>query len=184
MFWFYFWIIVLLITGISAVVLFLGPAKIHDSVVFATIIIIFFYISRVGIFITDPTVYLLPYFLNWILGLPVFILSMIVSILAEVQIKFKSFSGAAEDKTLITTGIYGRIRHPIYFTEIFWPVGLVMIMGKIFSLFIVIGCAIYFICVHIPLEERDLIKVHGEEYINYKKQVPMIFPINIRNRKK
>ena len=108
MFWFYFWIIILIISFILAIILSIGPSKIHNSSIFAAIVVILFFISRIGIFISDETYLVLPYFLNFIIGIPVLILGIIIGILAEIQIKFDSFSGAAEGKTLITKGIYGK----------------------------------------------------------------------------
>ena len=181
MFWFYFWIIILIISFILAIILSIGPSKIHNSSIFGAIVVILFFISRIGIFISDETYLVLPYFLNFIIGIPVLILGIIIGILAEIQIKFDSFSGAAEGKTLITKGIYGKIRHPIYLSEILWPIGLVLIMGRFLSIFVVIVCAICLLA-YIPIEEQNLIRVHGDKYKEYKKQVPMIFPIKIRRK--
>jgi hypothetical protein len=37
-----------------------------------------------------------------------------------------------------------------------------------------------YIFLAIQFEERDLVRIHGESYENYRKNVPMILPIRMR----
>ena len=141
------------------------------------------YICRVAIIYLDPTHFILPFELNLIIGLPIFIFGMLIILFALIKMKLYSLSGTTEGEPLNKDGIYGKIRHPIYLGEIIWPVGLVIIMGKIYSIFIVIILIFYFI-IYIRLEERALIQIHGESYKEYQKQVPMINPLRIRRKKR
>jgi len=68
---------------------------------------------------------------------------------------------------------YGAVRHPIY---VGWFIASwctpVMTVGH---LFYAAGMSIYML-VAIPLEERDLIDVHGDTYRDYRDSVPSLVP--------
>lgn len=69
--------------------------------------------------------------------------------------------------------LYRLVRHPMYvgWFFAFWATPTMTSAHLLFAAV----CSIY-ILVAIQLEERDLIKEHGDDYVDYKKQVPMIVP--------
>lgn len=71
-----------------------------------------------------------------------------------------------------TPGMYKTVRHPIYFSFVvaFWSAPR-MTEGH---LFFAVMCTAY-ILVAIQLEERDLMRFHGE-YATYRKKVSMLIP--------
>lgn len=77
-----------------------------------------------------------------------------------------------------TPGPYKLVRHPLYvgWFLAFWATPTMTAAHLVFA---VITAA--YILVAIQLEERDLIAVHGEDYINYRRQVPMLIP-SLRRR--
>jgi len=102
-------------------------------------------------------------------------------ILVKRQISPATFIGLPEldpqgyPAKLITGGIYTRMRHPRY----------TQVMLMIFSCSLLVNClGIYFLCLaSIPsfcfvawLEERELIRRFGREYLEYRKRVPMFIP--------
>jgi len=182
MFGFIFWIILFSIGIALAITLTLGPEKLRSSAILGTSIVILIEISRIMIIFSDPSPFFIPNFLNLLIGIPIFLTGIILEIFAEIKIKLYGFSGTANNESLYTDGIYGKVRHPIYLGEIIWPVGLVIIVGGVYSLFIAIIWTIFFIILA-KLEERNLIQIHGDKYKEYQHQVPMIFPLRFRRKR-
>lgn len=87
----------------------------------------------------------------------------------------QQFLGRAEETppSLVVDGLYRYMRHPIYTAGLlfiwFIPVMTLNLLAVNigFTLYILIG-ALY--------EERKLLKVHGQDYAQYKQQTPMLIP--------
>lgn len=79
------------------------------------------------------------------------------------------------ENQLISAGIHGRVRHPIYLGHLCamlgWSIGTGSIACWSLTAFAVLTGAIM-----IPLEERELEERFGEPYRQYRRQVPMIVP--------
>jgi len=76
---------------------------------------------------------------------------------------------------VINTDVYARIRHPMYFGSILTYFAFVILSLSIvaFGIFIIVCIFYYYICRY---EEQILIEKLGNEYRNYMKNVPMLFP--------
>jgi protein-S-isoprenylcysteine O-methyltransferase Ste14 len=84
--------------------------------------------------------------------------------------------GAPYKETKMHNGIYQHIRHPGALGEM----PLYVILGIFLNSWFLVIWMTLFILIYTPLaihfEEKDLIKRFGEEYIEYKKQTPALFP--------
>ncbi|MEX2704667.1 MAG: isoprenylcysteine carboxylmethyltransferase family protein [Candidatus Freyrarchaeum guaymaensis] len=83
-------------------------------------------------------------------------------------------------RELITNGVYGKVRNPIYTGVILLTMGWSLIWGAIYSFFIITGIVILILLALIKfLEEPMLTKLFGDKFLEYRKRVPMLFPLPI-----
>lgn len=77
---------------------------------------------------------------------------------------------------LVTTGIYGKLRHPSYFGFFWWGLGTQLAMGNAVC-FVGYAAVLWkFFSSRIRHEEVFLVKFFGEEYIDYRKRVGTKIP--------
>jgi methanethiol S-methyltransferase len=76
-----------------------------------------------------------------------------------------------------TPGAYNFVRHPLYLGWFFafWSTPTMTVAHLVFA---VLTTA--YILVAIQLEEKDLVKIHGQAYIDYRDRVPMLIPFSRR----
>ena len=104
-------------------------------------------------------------------GIAFIITSIILTYLSYVDIK-KDFLTA---KKVTRTGIYNKVRHPMYLGIILFYIGISLVSSSLLvSIYSLI--AILMIILQAVNEEKYLIKRFGKEYLNYKKEVPMLLP--------
>jgi protein-S-isoprenylcysteine O-methyltransferase Ste14 len=72
-----------------------------------------------------------------------------------------------------TPGPYRLIRHPLYagWLFAFWSTPTMTLAHLLFSV-----ATTAYILIAIQLEERDLVREHGDSYDSYRQQVPMLIP--------
>ena len=103
------------------------------------------------------------------IGISLFVLGCIPIILA--LLKFGTIPGMRKKSNLITTGIYGVVRNPIYSGTLITVLGWTILLRSTVSIvYFPILLVLYFWA--IVIEERILIEQYGDEYIDYKKKVP------------
>ncbi len=132
------------------------------------------------------------FFLNSSMGSPNFFdpngipryLSLMFAAFGVILIKivFRSYSlssfiGLSEEKgqVLVTSGILGSIRHPIYSGTILIAIGFWLFSPNLPTLVSVI-CIFVYIPIGIIFEERKLIRQFGEAYAAYRTKVPALIP--------
>lgn len=76
---------------------------------------------------------------------------------------------------LITTGIYRYIRHPLYTTGFLFFIGLGLLSSN--WLVILLSCLVLVaLVIRTQTEEEELIKLFGDQYIEYRKTTGKFFP--------
>lgn len=74
-----------------------------------------------------------------------------------------------------TDGLLKKVRHPLYSGLILLITGYLLFSPKLSSL-ITVSMMMIYLLIGIQLEEKKLITVFGEKYIEYKKKTPMLIP--------
>ncbi|MEA1979283.1 MAG: isoprenylcysteine carboxylmethyltransferase family protein [Chloroflexota bacterium] len=75
---------------------------------------------------------------------------------------------------LVTTGIYGCMRHPMHFGLLFFPWSAALIIGSPTFILVIAPLEILFMLALIKfVEEPEAILKFGDAYREYQKQVPM-----------
>lgn len=81
----------------------------------------------------------------------------------------KSFSLVPKATELIQSGIYSKIRHPIYLGfSMTWIGGALLTKSRLIVVLAI--CAVLSSVMRALLEEKKLVKTFGEKYMAYKKQ--------------
>jgi protein-S-isoprenylcysteine O-methyltransferase Ste14 len=81
----------------------------------------------------------------------------------------RAFSVQAKATTLVTTGVYSRIRNPIYFFGAMFILGIIIWMGRPWLL-LIFAVLIPLQVVRSRKEERVLTEKFGAAYLDYKQK--------------
>ncbi len=110
----------------------------------------------------------LPWTPERVAGTAIALPALVLLVLARIQLG-RAFSVQAKATTLVTTGLYSRIRNPIYVLSTLVIAGTIVWTGKLWLLL--------FLAILIPLqlarsrkEERLLAEKFGPAYIEYKQR--------------
>jgi len=170
-----FWIVFFLI-GYTAVIVVLGLPEILTKIenrvpkILIRISIFFIFIVPPVIlpFIEGPKV-TIPDSVSVSTGLSLLILNFIIKILAQKQIgKFPPIKAKSK---LVTTGVFGIIRNPLYMSNYLLAVSMAILFKSLYALLFSIPYFFSYIII-IYFEEKDLVAKYGEKYEKYKKRVP------------
>jgi protein-S-isoprenylcysteine O-methyltransferase Ste14 len=87
-----------------------------------------------------------------------------------------NISISPRSKKLVTTGPYRYSRNPMVFGAFSLYTSLGIFLNSVICLIIIL-IFVFFIIYYLRLsEEKRLLKDFGDEYLDYKNKVPMIFP--------
>ncbi len=118
---------------------------------------------------------------SWSLGLSVFILALGFLIMFWPVIAFFRTRGTPvpfnPPPKLITTGLYAYVRNPMLLGLFIFMLGLGILFGSLSLIFIFTPLFIVLNVLYLKaVEEKELEKKFGQEYLEYKKKVPMFIP--------
>lgn len=114
------------------------------------------------------------------MGLALVVIGQVVRSAAMVQAG-PSFNHIVQqtqrrEHVLVTTGIYGSLRHPSYFGFFWWGLGTQLAMGNVLCFFAYAAVLWKFFSTRIAHEEVFLVKFFGQEYVDYRKNVGTKIP--------
>lgn len=115
-----------------------------------------------------------------LLGISLVVVGQVVRSAAMVQAG-PSFNHIVQqtqkrEHILITTGIYGTLRHPSYFGFFWWGLGTQLAMGNVLCFFAYAAVLWRFFSTRIRHEEVFLVRFFGDEYVDYKKKTGTKIP--------
>lgn len=118
-------------------------------------------------------------YILFILGSIIYLASWFLWRPVKRHLDFKTFAGIPEVKDekidLIQDGPFAIVRHPRYFMVAIGVLGWCL-MSHYAGVYIVGLASILGLVLIMTLEERDLVARFGDEYNQYKKQVPQFIP--------
>jgi protein-S-isoprenylcysteine O-methyltransferase Ste14 len=123
--------------------------------------------------------YVAPVWVNVLLCLPVLAGLLIMGVVIKKY--FFSLSGISvfykqqPPDVLEQGGLHRYVRHPLYFGTLLFIWALFFLFPYLNNLLACIAITIYTL-LGATLEERKLVARFGEQYVLYKKQVPMLIP--------
>ena len=112
--------------------------------------------------------------ISLLVSVPVGVVSSVLGVYFVRKSEAVVFSNA--EGKVIDTGVYGRVRHPMYLGTLLILLGFSIATLSILS-FIVWIVFFFFINRMATYEEKDLTRILGQQYIDYQKKVQRWIPI-------
>lgn len=111
------------------------------------------------------------------LGFALFVLGMMLFTFAVITLK-EAFLGNIEPvtETLVTTGPYKYVRHPVYLGMVISVLGLALGMKSLWGLICVIVIFVPLGIYRAKLEEMALVEAFGNQWDDYVRQTYFMFP--------
>jgi protein-S-isoprenylcysteine O-methyltransferase Ste14 len=121
--------------------------------------------------------YNLPYWIGWI-GVALFADAIIILYLSHADLgkNWSPILGIQKEHTLVTTGIYKYIRHPMYAAHILWAIAQILILHNWIAGYSFIVVMIPHYLLRVKKEEAMMIEQFGDEYGKYMQKTGRIFP--------
>lgn len=121
--------------------------------------------------------YSLPVWAGWV-GVILIILALIIFWRAHADLKtnWSPSLEIREKHELITRGIYGYIRHPMYASQWLWVIAQPLLLQNWIAGWLDLFVFILFYTLRVRAEEKLMIDTFGEQYRDYMKKVGGVFP--------
>lgn len=121
--------------------------------------------------------YHLPLWAGW-LGVILLICALLIFARAHIDLKanWSPTLEIFEKHTLVTNGIYGYIRHPIYASQWLWVIAQILLLQNWLAGPIDLVFFIPFYLLRVRAEEQMMIEAFGSQYRDYMKKVGGVLP--------
>jgi protein-S-isoprenylcysteine O-methyltransferase Ste14 len=158
-----FWVGLYIVGFVGAVVLYRVPAlegklrRVPDSL--RTLVLIPFLAPPLVLPLVPQPRLAWPPVIGWLIGAPLLVLAAVVEFLAVQELGVRP--GWGEPKGLVTMGIYGAMRHPVYLGVILFAAGWAIGFQAIYALLFVPALVISYVAI-ISIEEQGLRTEYGD----------------------
>lgn len=116
-----------------------------------------------------------------LIGFGIFLVGFVICILARYKLATNWTNAlnyqVKENHELVTTGIYGVVRHPIYLGGSLLVLGIELLVGS--YLFLAFFVMFFMAYIQGRKEEKILLDHFGKEYREYKQHTKMLIPLLI-----
>lgn len=163
----FFWAFLSMI-GLHGATLVVSGHRIVRSVPFVALVLALVTAGRIVLvlpFCEQPRLAPAPW--HWAVGGLIVVLALGI---AAPALSVKWWRPPTLGMKLRTTGVYAIVRHPIYLSEVLWPVGWSLMWGSAYGLALTPVWWLVFL-LHALAEEDRLESVLGSEYTSYKQRV-------------
>ncbi len=141
------------------------------------LLVIFLVVWIADSFVFKYSTFLTQYVSNYI-RVPIALIVLVISgLLARAGLN-TVFGKTREEPQVITTGVFFIVRHPIYLGSILLYLGFILLSLSLLSILVWFIIIIFYYMIS-RYEEKLLTQRFGSVYEEYKKKVPMLFPIKL-----
>lgn len=112
----------------------------------------------------------------WYIRWPAALIVLVLAFLLAGSGSRVVFGEQRDPPRVITNGAFSLVRHPIYLGAIMLYLGTVLLTLSLLSAALWVLIIVFYRYIS-RYEESLLINIFGDEYRDYKKRVPMLFPI-------
>lgn len=121
--------------------------------------------------------YSIPFWIGWT-GTLLFVCAIYILYLSHADLgkNWSPVLGIKREHTLVTSGIYRYIRHPMYAAHLLWAIAQILILHNWIAGFSFIAVMIPHYLVRVGKEEQMMIDQFGDEYRSYQQNTGRIFP--------
>jgi len=112
-----------------------------------------------------------PVLVRVLLGILSFAVGIYLVAKSEVAIFGRTLLGRTGKPKFVTSGVYAWVRHPMYLGSLLVLLVFFFATLSLLSLLVWVGLSVFYDRMA-TYEEQDLIKILGEQYLNYQKQTP------------
>jgi len=120
------------------------------------------------------------YSLSWfnVIGVISFVLGLIIYLKARTTLGryFSEKLRLIQKHELVTNGIYGYVRHPIYTSGTLLLLGFTLMLNSFLG-FLIMLLYVPLILIRIPFEEKMMKEAFGQQYIDYVKRTKKLIPL-------
>ena len=144
------------------------------------LLVIFLIVWVTDSFVTKYSTFLTQYVFVYLRVTIALIILISSGLLAGVGL-YVVFGKIREEPQVITTSVFSVVRHPIYLAAVLLYLGFILLTLSLLSVYVWFLIIVFYYMIS-RYEEKLLVQRFGSAYEEYKKKVPMLFPIKIFKR--